>query len=411
MSHNYIDFWIKSSISKRKDIFTTTTGVNMVNYGFAKDVTKKSIINSVLDDIFNARRYDLINEIYYDILNFKEILNSDDIFEKVYLWVIEMEGCSFDNYWLYMTLDNFYLIQKKDIQKRIDVCKKSFHEIDLYIPYLKSSQNSINKENDIDNDGTFPNFVFCRDRLIYLLVDAKKFEEAEYYEMEMVRLNLFPGKNGKERFLYNKVYLLSRYVFFLLGNNKPEKAIIKAEEYKKVDSINAAFSYMEIADYFFYNQKYEKAHENYCITLELNPSICGIEKRIQEAAKILNIDYVPNKNIVIQYLRKTEESLTNTYELLSISKRYLDIEEYEKAINVIEQLIKLRGKENTLILHLSTIYKTMAKKKANIKEYISAISYYTSALDVLINAADSTKTIEKQISTITKNIQKLRLKI
>jgi len=369
MIRSWLDFWIECSFAKRKDIFTTATGVCMDKYGFEKDVTKKKIINNVLNDIFRAGRFDLIKEIYYEILGFEENLDTNDIFERICLWVIEMEGCPIDNYWSYMTLENFYSIQKKDVEKRVETCKKSFKEIESYIPYLKATQNSFRKNNDYDLTGTFPNFVFCRDRLIYSLVDAKRFEEAEYYEKEMIKMNLFPDKNGKKRLLYNKVYLLSRYVFFLLRNNQIEKAIIKAEEFKKIDSTNAAYSFMEIADYLFYKQKYEDAHKYYCTASEMNPAICGMDKRIQETSKILNIDYLSNKGAVIQYLKEREETLLNSYELLSISQRYLEIGEYEKAINSVEQLIGIRGNENTLLLHLAKIYKTMAKEEAKMKKY------------------------------------------
>ena len=411
MLQSWLDFWDKCSFSKRKDIFTTSTGVSMDKYGFAKDVTKKSIIYRVLNDVFNAKRFEFTNEIYFDILGFNERLDYFDIYEKLLLWTLEMEGCPFDNYWLYMTLEEYYSIQRRDIEKCIEVCKKSFQEIESYVPYLKASQNLFRKNNDYDVVGTLPDFIFSRDRLIYSLVDANRFEEAECYEKKMIKMNLFPDKNGQKRFLYNKVYLLGRYVSFLAQNNQIEKAIIKAEEYKKTDLMKSAFSFMEIADCLFDKQKYEEAHKYYCITFEINPTICGIDKRIQKTSKILNFSYIQNKNTVIQHLREREETLSNQYEmyeLLNISQRYLEIEEYERAINAVERLIRIRGYENTLILHLSKIYKTMAKDKVKIKEYDSAISYYNSALNALNNTVNSTKTIEKQIDIIKGTILKLQ---
>ena len=143
-----LDFWIECTFVQRKDIFTTETGIYMNKYGFVDNMTKKAFVGGVAYGIFKTRKVDLLNEIYYDILNFKENLNFDDIFEKIMLNTLEMIGCPIDNYWLYLTLDDFYLTQKNDIDKRIEVCKKSFEEIELYLPYLISFQNSIRKNDD-----------------------------------------------------------------------------------------------------------------------------------------------------------------------------------------------------------------------------------------------------------------------
>ena len=222
-------------------------------------------------------------------------------------------------------------------------------------------------------------------------------------------MKLFPDKNGTERLIYNKDYLLSRYIFFLLRDNKIEFAVIKAEEYKKVNTQKAAYSFLEIADYYFHKQNYEVAHKYYCLVSEMNPIICGIEKRIQKTSKILNMSYLSNISAVVKYLNEREKEISNSYDLLSLAQRYLDIEEYEKAIYLNEQIIKFRGYENTLLLSLSNIYKALANKKMKMQDYNSAINYYNSALNTLNKTTNSTKTIEKQIIFIKEKLIKLKI--
>jgi tetratricopeptide (TPR) repeat protein len=406
---SYIDLWNEYSISNKKDFFNTNTGITMDKYGFR--FTKKTMIYIFLSEFLNQNRFDLVEEIYYDVFEYREQLNQYDIFEFLCYKTLEMNGMPFDNYWLYMILDDFYYIYKRDLTKGLEVCRKSFDEIELYLPDLKKGQDEYRGNKSLDEVGTLPNFVFCRDRLIYRLIETKQFEEAEKYEQLMIERNYFPDKNGKERLKYNRIYRLKEHIDYLIKGNQVNEAIKKSYLLNDIDSVNGSYSFKKIANYFLQLKNNEKAFEYFIIAFEINPAIDGIDSKIEKLSRILSLNYLIDKNKIVNELTRKENNLTNTYELFDIANRYYSIQKYDKSIDLLKRLINERGEENSLIQSLSRVYKAIAKEKEKEQDYISALKLYSSAYELIKNPKFPTKTLDGQKSIIETAINKLQNKI
>jgi tetratricopeptide (TPR) repeat protein len=408
---NYIDLWNKYSINIKKDIFNTDTGLTMDKYGIGPSTTKKAIINTFLSEFFHQMRFDLIEQIYYDVLEYNEQLSQQDIYEFLCLKTIEMKGMPFDNYWIYMTLDNFYTTYKKDLAKGLEICLKSFEEIEQYLPYLKKNQNDYRGDKSLDEVGTLPNFVFCRDRLICRLIETKRFEEAEKFEQLMITRNYFPDKNGNERLNYTRIYRLNEHIEYLIKENQIDQAIIKCYALKDIDSINSSYFFKKIANYFFHFKNSVEALKYFIIAFELNPAIKGIDLKIVKLSKALSSNYQIDKYRIINDLEIKENNIKNTYELFNIANRYYSIQKYDKSIDILKRLINERGEENSLINSLSRVYKAIAKEKEKDQDYVGALLFYSSAYELIRNPKFPSKTLEIQKNIIVTAIEKLQNKI
>jgi tetratricopeptide (TPR) repeat protein len=407
---NYVDLWCKYSISDKKDIFSEDTGLMMDKFGIGPSTSKKAMINSFLNEFLSQKRFDLIEEMYYEILENRDQLNQHDMYELLCLKTIDMKGVPFDNYWLYMTLDDFYYFHKRDSIKGLEVCLKSFEEIDLYLPYLIKSQDAYRANKSYDEVGTLPNFVFCRDRLIHRLIEAKRFNDAEKYEELMVERNYFPDRNGSERLNHARLYRLNEHINYLIVENQIDEAINKCYVLKEIDLINSSYSFKKIANHFFQNKNEEKAFKYYVTAFEINPAIDGIDLKIEKLSKTLSRNYKIDKNKIIIELERKENNISNIYELLDIANRYYSIKKYEKSIELLKQLINERGQENSLINSLSRVYKAMAKEKEKDLDYNGALKYYYKAYDLITNSKFPTKTLEKQKNIVETAISILQKK-
>lgn len=408
---NYVDVWNKYSISIKKDIFNIDTELTIDKYFVGDSTTKKAIINTFLSEFISQNRFDLIEEIYYDVLECHEQLNQQDIFEFLCLKNLKMNGMPFDNYWIYMTLDDFYCIYKRDITKGLEVCIKSFEEIELYLPYLKKGQDEYRGNKSLDEVGTLPNFVFCRDRLIYRLIETKCFEEAEKYEQLMIVNNYFPDRNGNERLNYTKKYRLNEHIEYLIKENQIDEAINRCYVLKDIDSVNSSYSFKKIGNYFFQLKNEEKAFEYFIIAFEINPAINGIDLKIEKLSRTLSLNYKIDKNRIIIDLERKENNITNTYELFDIANRYYSIQKYDKSKDLLKRLIEERGEENSLINSLSRVYKAIAKEKEKEQDYVSAVKLYSTAYELIRNPKFPTKMLEDQKNIFEAAINKLQKKI
>lgn len=408
---DYIKLWSKYSIDIKKDIFNEDTGLTMDKYDLSPTITKKAMINIFLSEFLSQRRFDLIKEIYYDVLECRKQLNELDIYEFLCFKALEMKGVPYDNYWLYMALDDFYNIDKKDLTRGLEVCKKSFEEIELYLPNLRKEQDEYRGNKSLNEVGTLPNFVFCRDRLIYRLVETKLFEEAEKYEQLMLARNYFPDINGKERLRYNRIYRLNKHIEYLILINQDDEAIKKSYILNDIDSINASSSFKKIANFFLKLKNYEKALEYFIVAFNINPAIKGIDSKIEKLSIKLSLNYKIDKYKIVNELKRQENNLINTYELFNIANRYYSIQEYGKSIELLKRLINERGEENTLICSLSRVYKAIAKEKEKEQDYASAMNLYSSAYEIIRNQKKSTKTLENQKYSIETAIKKLQKNI
>jgi hypothetical protein len=223
----YTDLWLSYSSNEKKQLFDTDTELMMDKFGMSANTSKKIIIHHIISSFLSQKRFDLIEEMYFEVLECCIKLNQNDIIEYLLKNNIEMKGSPFDNYWLYMALDNFYYTFKKDIIKCIEACTKSFEEIELYLPYLKAAQDQYRGNKSLDEHGSLPFFVFCRDNLLYRLIDSNQFEEAERYEKLMLERNYFPDKNGQQRLDYTRTYRLSAQIKYLLNENDVSASIKK----------------------------------------------------------------------------------------------------------------------------------------------------------------------------------------
>jgi tetratricopeptide (TPR) repeat protein len=274
----YIAFWNDYSFVDKCDFFNTTTQVYMNKYGFTDGVTKKSVLSSVLEEVINCRDESVTNEMYFTILNYTENVRLEEKFISILWKLLELDGVPIDNYFIYMKLSAVYSINLKDNDKGIDVCLKSYQEIDSYFPYFKDMYEKLDKS--FSGDNYLPSYVFSRDCLIYTLIDACKFEEAEKYEGEMIKRGLFSGSVGEDRLYQNQYMRLKSHIPFLLNNNQLELAILKVNELRLINEKSASIHYKMVASYLHKIKDFEQSLKFYQLSLDLNPTIEGVENRI-----------------------------------------------------------------------------------------------------------------------------------
>lgn len=274
----YIAFWNDCTFIDKCDLFNTSTHVYMNKYGFSDGVTKKSILTSVLEEVKNSRDENVTNEMYFTILGNTENLRLEEKFIAILWKILELDGVPIDNYFIYMKLSVVYSINLKDNEKGFEVCLKSYQEIESYFSYFKDIYEKLDKS--FSGDNYLPSYVFSRDSLIHTLIDACEFEEAEKYESEMISRGLFSGSVGEDRLYQNQFMRLKSHIPYLLNNDQLELAILKVDELRLINKKSASIHYKMIASYLHKIKDFEQSLKFYQLSLDLNPTIEGVENRI-----------------------------------------------------------------------------------------------------------------------------------
>lgn len=391
MFSSYIDNWLNYSKKEKEEILDTTKNRSMKAFGFRAELTKKRYVSYILNDCITTSNFDLFIELSKRAL--------------------EMQGNKVDEYYINSSLVNYYeRINNKT--KAIEICIETLNEIENYIPELKTIQgkhNEILNELEINHEiGTLPDFIFCRDNLIILLIDLKRFEEAERFEKLFYEKNLYPDKKDSNRDKYNKLCRLNGLVDYYITINNPNSATKQCELMLSVDLESSANCYKKIGNYYLKKNNENDAYTNLNKAYTLNPRIEGVDNKLKRLSNKLGLIQVTDKTKVIAELIKKEGTNPKWFELRNIAKRYLSIEEFEDSIRIFSKLINEQGRENGLLEGLSNNYRSIGNIKYKEKEYFAALENYIKAYQIIENPEFPTKTIDKQKIRLMNAIEKTK---
>lgn len=393
MFSSYIDSWLNHSNFEKEKILDTTKNKTMKEFGFRDDFTKKRYMSHVLSDCLTTSNLNL--------------------FKKLSKKALEMQGTPIDDYYINSVIVDYHL-RMDDYNTAIEICIATFNKIEQYLPELKAEHEKRNKTlNEVgktDEISTLPNYIFCRDYLTILLVNTKRFDEAEKFEKLFYDKNLYPAQKDKKIAKHNKLYRLRSLVDYYLSNYEPNSAIYQCENILAIDEESAAYGYKKIGNYYLKDNKNKEAYDYLNKAFELHPSIEGIDIKLKRLSKKLGLQHEIDTHKIIDELIKKENANPKWFELRSIAQRYLSIEEFDEAIRIFTKLIDEHGRDNKLIEGLSKTYKAIANKNYMERHYDAALKNYVVAFQIIENPEFPTKTSEKQKEILERAIEKTMVK-
>lgn len=374
MFSSYLQSWIIRAEDVKAMILDASSDKTMKGFGFEDSFTKKRYLSFVLDDCLTAGNMQL--------------------FEALKDSVLKMPGDLLDEYYVNSVFVDYYH-SKQDLDKAVEICIATLNNIDQYLPELIKENNKLHSAL---NTGTksidaIPSYIFCREKLSFLLVEQRKFDEAEKYEAIFHEKNLLP-ENNKANFL--KMNRLVSNINYLISLNEISSAIDKCDLLINIDIKYASYGYKAIGNYFLKHNDCLKAYLYLSKAFELHPRIEGIDKKLKRLAEKLDIYSIDLNARIIQDLIIAEKSTNNWFEIRAIAIRYLSIEEFKESIRIFENLINDFGPDDTFFYGLSKAYQAMAYKQLIERDYSVALANYKIAFETIMKTKYPTKKFEKQ---------------
>lgn len=361
----------------------------MKSFGFEDCFTKKRYLSFVLGDCLT--------------------IGNTELFKALKESVLKMQGDVLDEYYINAVFVDYYH-SKQDLDKAVEICIATLNNIDQYLPELIKENNKLKS---LLNDGTksvnsIPDYIFCREKLSFLLVEQRKFDEAEKYEAIFHEMNLFPNTQSKKKAIFLKMNRLVSHINYLIILKEISSAIDKCNLLIKIDIKYASYGYKAIGNYFLKHKDYHNAYIYLSKAFELHPRIEGIDNKLKRLAKKLANNSIDLNARIIQELIIVEKSTNNWFEIRAIALRYLSIEEFKESIRIFENLINNFGHDDTFFYGLSKAYQAMADKQLIERDYYEALANYKIAYETIIKTKYSTKKYENQRIRLKAAIDKFK---
>jgi len=419
MLQSYQTLWESLSFTQKKDFFKSENIISPI----LSQTTKKAFLTHLFFDVLNNQCNDILEEVYFKILNYKEKFEFNDMFEIVVNEILKLQGEPIDNYWVYQLLHDSYntlntfdddfnpfdddIIELNEIdnKKQIDVCIKAFNECDNYIGYFFDENKRLMQSfNDV---GTLPDYLLFRDALLTNLINANRFEDALHFENDLISMGMFPDVNGYKRLQLIKLHRLNRLNEFLIANNNIELALKNTEEIMEINFNHASNNYKQIANYHFNRNEKSLALEAFKKAFELNPKIDDnyilFESLSNETGKNISIE---NYYLTDWLLSKFDNS-NNIFEKINIAEQLYNINELRNSIDIYSKLIHEDYTQYSIFEGIAKTYKKLGKEEKKLKNYDIAMDCFLQALNAINSNYYPTREYIKQKDLIEKEIESL----